>query len=207
MFNPSGMILNTFYESVNNLNLFIPCYIRFMNAKHDSRFDKTEELIITSFLKLKRDISFDKITVAAICEEAEISRTSFYNHFSDTTVLLNKIMDNVFALLADFDKQSNPECGIPLCQFIRQEKEYQCIFCDDSLTSYIVSRMLKISMKRTGVTLREKYHMNPAQIQNLLNFQLSGCLAAIKSNIHKSDSDWSHTNAMIDDIINTQLTK
>ena len=53
------------------------------DKKTDIRTVKTMESIYNAFLSLLEQKNFQVITVKMICEEARISRSTFYDHFED----------------------------------------------------------------------------------------------------------------------------
>lgn len=63
--------------------------------KTDIRTVKTVESIYNAFLSLLERKSFQLITVKMICEEARISRSTFYDHFEDKYFLLSKLLHHI----------------------------------------------------------------------------------------------------------------
>lgn len=57
-------------------------------GKEDLRIKKTHAALIAAMLKLLRHRNFKQITVNDICEEALVSRATFYLHFNDKYDLL-----------------------------------------------------------------------------------------------------------------------
>ena len=62
--------------------------------KDDLRINKTLNAIQEAFVKLLGYRSFERITVNALCEEAQISRRTFYMHFNDKYDLLKFHLTN-----------------------------------------------------------------------------------------------------------------
>ncbi|WP_057738365.1 TetR/AcrR family transcriptional regulator [Liquorilactobacillus uvarum] len=61
----------------------------------DIRVKKTRRTIIQTFLNLLGKIPFKKITVAKIYTEAEIAKSTFYDHFKDKYDLLDQIIQSL----------------------------------------------------------------------------------------------------------------
>lgn len=57
-------------------------------ANKDRRGIKTEKALYAAMFSLLRKLSFKKITIKKVCEEASISRAAFYSHFIDKYDLL-----------------------------------------------------------------------------------------------------------------------
>lgn len=65
------------------------------DKKIDRRVAKTRMHMIQTTLELLRKNSFSKISVSDICEEAMISRSTFYTHFEDKFALLDACMQQI----------------------------------------------------------------------------------------------------------------
>jgi len=63
--------------------------------KEDLRIVKTRKALANSLYTLLKRRKFDRITVNDLCEEALISRATFYIHFCDKYSLLNYCLDDI----------------------------------------------------------------------------------------------------------------
>lgn len=63
--------------------------------KEDLRVEKTLKALQEAFLKLLKRRSFGRITVNVLCDEAQISRSTFYTHFKDKYDLLEFCLTNI----------------------------------------------------------------------------------------------------------------
>ncbi len=59
--------------------------------KNDLRYQKTELAIIEEFCKCVNRHGFEKTTIARICDNARISRNTFYLHYADKYELVDKM--------------------------------------------------------------------------------------------------------------------
>ena len=97
----------------------------------DIREIKTIEAVYGAFLTLIEHLSFAEITVKAICEEARISRSTFYDHFEDKYHLLRSLMQTLSEDVArDFVYfESSSPAALPMLGLSdRYRKLYQEIF-------------------------------------------------------------------------------
>lgn len=62
----------------------------------DLRLSKTNKALRTAMSSLLKKRNFKRITVMDICEEAQISRATFYAHFSDKYILLKDWIEDVW---------------------------------------------------------------------------------------------------------------
>lgn len=68
--------------------------------KEDLRVLKTHRVLIAAMTKLLEHRNFSQITVNDLCEEAQISRTTFYLHFNDKYNFLSYWLSNMNELIA-----------------------------------------------------------------------------------------------------------
>lgn len=70
----------------------------------DLRMVKTRNRIKAAFLALREQMMPDKIRVKDLCEEANINKTTFYNHYTDSDALSDEIDEGAIDMvLSDFD--------------------------------------------------------------------------------------------------------
>lgn len=78
------------------------------DKKTDRRVAKTRMHMIQTTLELLRNNSFSKISVSDICEEAMISRSTFYTHFEDKFALLDACMKQIEQKLLHDTESADP---------------------------------------------------------------------------------------------------
>ncbi len=62
-----------------------------MKEKIDLRIQKTKNALYNAFFSMLEDMTFEEITVNALCEKADIRRATFYKHYSDKLDFLNSV--------------------------------------------------------------------------------------------------------------------
>ena len=67
--------------------------------KSDKRFSKTEQKIKEAFKALLRKKPMHQISVKELCTNAQINRSTFYDHYSDVYALLDEVERDCFARL------------------------------------------------------------------------------------------------------------
>lgn len=174
--------------------------------KTDRRTLYTKRVICDAFLKLKNTRSFNDITIADICREAEISRGTFYLHYKNINDVLDELLDQAFSETRTLAEQlSYPackeKCGYPMCQYIRGAGVYRCLFFDDSLSPYIVEKIYRLHKDEMVTTIAEKTGLPAAQLYMLAYFQLAGCFSAAKRSMNMSDKEWEKSQSVIDTFI------
>ena len=74
--------------------------------KNDIRTVKTKSAIKQAFSNLMRKNSFDKLTIQKICDEANVNRVTFYNHYQDKYDLFKEYLDEILMDVFNQSKDS-----------------------------------------------------------------------------------------------------
>lgn len=181
--------------------------------KTDRRTLYTQMVIKDAFLKLKETTSYNDITIAALCREAEISRGTFYLHYDNVRQVLDAVLDDVLSsvhgLLEQLDSTdpAGGDCSWPLCRFLRENKKYQSVFFDDGLYSLVVDRLAAASKEGFVIRMLERTRLSREAIEALFYFQISGCLAVSKRNASEGDARWEDIQCAIDGMLKAGIEK
>lgn len=97
-----------------------------MNHRNNRRSEATKTKIKQALVDMLHHQELSKITVQALCEEASINRSTFYNHYqSPQSVLKNIEKDFIFGLNNYVSADSHPEQETSdLCQLLTRVLEY-----------------------------------------------------------------------------------
>lgn len=172
--------------------------------KTDRRTLYTEQAIKDTLLQCCKSTSYRDVTITDVCRTAEINRGTFYRHYRNLPEVLDEILDDVTDQLADLDEQwegakATESCGIPLCQFIRQETKYRPLFLDEALCPALL-RELEKTFPRNAEHLAGS-SLSEEEMAALNCFQLNGCLSVVRSSLHQSDPAWNRTKCVLDQFI------
>lgn len=179
--------------------------------KTDRRTLYTRRVIQEAFLRIKRTKAYSDITVADICREAEISRGTFYLHYRNTADVLDEVLNEALAATNTLEQQlypsrcPNSDCGYPMCQYIRGNDAYRCLFFDDALSSQILEKIYAVHKDDIVKLWARKTELSREQLEMIAWFQLSGCFAAAKKSGDLSDESWAQTQALIDTFLRSGL--
>ena len=179
--------------------------------KVDRRILFTKGLIKEAFLELKKSSALADIKVTDLCERAGIGRGTFYRHYRNTTEVLDEVLDDALSQSSSLARHLVSRemrtagaclgCDMPFCQFVREDKRYSGIFLDESLTRVVLDKMVE---SQKGVYLRAMRgicDLSEGELADLLYFQSSGCLSAVRRCINASPEEWARTQAVIDNFI------
>ena len=78
----------------------------------DKRVQKTKKTLRNTMLDLLESKDFEDISVTELCEQAQISRITFYSHYSDKYELINDLFENIIndttAFYYAMERENNP---------------------------------------------------------------------------------------------------
>lgn len=189
-----------------------------MQNKKEQRPDRrslyTKQAVKKAFLQLKEKKDFNSITVSDICRTAKISRSTFYLHYNHTAEVLDEVLDDAAANVRDLmDHLSDTEngqpsrCSYPLCKFIRESHDYQCIFFDDSLTGRIIKKLSGIYMERFVEGMKKHTRLSRTQLEALFCFHINGCFAVSKQFAGLNEEKWCPVQQVIDQFIKSGIDR
>ena len=179
--------------------------------KVDRRVVLTKGLIKEAFLELKKTHSLADIKVTDLCERAGIGRGTFYRHYRNMNEVLDEVLDEALSqsstlarhLLAMESGKTSAcvGCDMPFCQFIRENKHYSGIFMDNTLTDQIVTKAVASQKDHYLRALAGRSDLSPDELDGILYFQASGCLAVVRRTIDKSPREWERIQQTLDAFI------
>ncbi len=176
--------------------------------KTDRRTVYTKNIIKEVILELSKKKDFDKITVTEVCKIAEINRGTFYIHYIDLYDVLDDILNdifesssNIFEHLKIKDKKESSKCTYPLCKIVQENEKYKDLIFNDSLTSYIIDRIVLKGKDNFVSDIMELCHLPKELAEAIFIFQINGCFAINKSMNRNGNKKWCETQSIIDKFI------
>ena len=177
--------------------------------KQDKRKERSHNKIKEGFISLHAREGYNKVTVSALCKEAEVSRGTFYAHFKNVSEVLDEILDEALLGTGRFwarylnidDEDVSAECKNPFCVFVRENKKYQKIFTDDAFFSLIVKKLVDRSFEKYYAHISKHSDLSPQQLKAILGFQTSGCLSITKMSIKERTQKWTCIRGCIDKFV------
>ena len=67
----------------------------------------TNRMIKDALISLMDEKDFSKITISDICNRADVNRSTFYSHYTDTKQVLNEIEDDILSRLPVVEDNSS----------------------------------------------------------------------------------------------------
>lgn len=167
----------------------------------------TIELIKEALLRLLRKKNYMEISITDICNEAGVSRGSFYAHFDHIRDVVDLLFDDALQHIGNIPLQElcrpsdKSNDGLPLCMFIRQNRKYQPLFFSDRLYIYAVERTVESLREGFLSFMRTQTALNDDQIEDLLYYQIMGCMYICKKHIDMPDEDWKKVKCHVDQFL------
>ncbi len=156
----------------------------------DRRSKKTEEQILQATLRLLQHETMDELTITEICHEANISRSTFYLHYTeprdiveslyiDVAITLTNILDN-------FDLSTNQikisELLDAIFEEIEMYKDYFVVLLTTGYHSNFRRRLKKILADKILNDNAYRFK-NLKDLEYLVSFMISGLVECICDNI------------------------
>lgn len=173
-----------------------------MDRKIDRRTMYTINVIKDAFLELINETSYSQMTVTSLCKKAEITRSTFYLHYSNLTDVLDDILIDIFA----FDNESNlvisdkdavnidmlksNESLLPACQRVGDSAKYQQLLLDPTLSEYIIGKVIKHERPRVVPSIQRQTGLSTEDADVLFNYVIHGSFAINKRHKFVKDDEW-----------------
>ena len=135
------------------------------SQKEDRRMRRTQKMLKDSLIELMTERDFKNISVKDITERADLNRGTFYNHYTDTYDLLQKMESDV---LADFqDMIDNFLCSskngslmpilLPVIQYIEENVKIARILFENSASSDFAYRFHQLISDNGTAIFKKQY--------------------------------------------------
>lgn len=180
--------------------------------KMDRRTIYTRTTVKDALLELLEEQPFEKITVAALCRQAEITRATFYLHFSDLNAVLDELLDEALMVaraaardmsttdrmagLRDIVRAGDPqalqrnECLLGPCQRVADDPKYRSIFQDATLSHYVIRRIYLLERDNMVPYLVEQCRLTREEADKLFMLIVYGLFYVNRSLKWNKDESW-----------------
>lgn len=122
----------------------------------DLRVEKTYRALIEAFTELIQEQPYECISVAMLCDKAQIRRTTFYKHFSDKAAFFEFFIDHLRIDLekkADEADDSNTTLFHALIDFLISHEKMM----DNIFNSSMVGNMLVVMCNKIYESILERH--------------------------------------------------
>ncbi|WP_160635223.1 TetR/AcrR family transcriptional regulator [Pseudoflavonifractor sp. 60] len=185
----------------------------------DRRTIYTRNTVKDALLELLEEQPFEKITVAALCRQAEITRATFYLHFTDINAVLDELLDEALMVAeaasnnmeisvrmdglkevvhsGDWKKLRTNERLLGPCQRVADDPKYQAIFQDATLSNYVIRRIYTVERDQMIPYLMRECHLGRDEADKLFMMIVYGLFYVNRSLKWSKDDNWYKMQFMI----------
>ncbi|WP_278897866.1 TetR/AcrR family transcriptional regulator [Lactobacillus gallinarum] len=180
--------------------------VEIKRRKTDRRTLYTIRVIKDAFIKLVKEESYSKVTITQICREADITRSTFYLHFTSITDVLNAVLNDVLFLVQEsatgldtedhysFDYLNKNESLVPACQRIGDSDKYQSLLMDPDLSEYIIGRIVVHERGKVLPLIIKKTGLSKEDAETLFTYIIHGSFAVNRANHFQKNEKWAMLN-------------
>lgn len=170
-----------------------------VQAKEDQRVRITKTMIRDAFIGLLSQKPLQNITVKELCENAQVSRGTFYLHYLDIYDLLEKVenemLEDLEMMLSNIPiigASSPPEAADsflgPIYGFFERNKEMCAILLGDNGDKKFVARIIETGRQKSVKEYKKMYpHASQAQVEVFYYFIAWGFIGLIQQSLQQSN--------------------
>lgn len=183
--------------------------------KTDRRSIYTKNAIKDAFLSLMSKMAYDKINVTKICELSEISRATFYLHYSNIDEVLDETLDDALLFseksngtildIIDNDDNLHTEDMLPACQRIANSDKYHDLFMDAQIADHIIHKISKHEYNSVVPRLMKQGNLKEDEAEMIFRFILNGSFAVNRKLGWKKNTKWYNYQKLISKFVNSGM--
>ncbi len=183
--------------------------------KTDRRSIYTKNAIKDAFLSLMSKMAYDKINVTKICELSEISRATFYLHYSNIDEVLDETLDDALLFseksngtildIIDNDDNLHTEDMLPACQRIANSNKYHDLFMDAQIADHIIYKISKHEYNSVVPRLMKQGNLKEDEAEMIFRFILNGSFAVNRKLGWKKNTKWYNYQKLISKFVNSGM--
>lgn len=158
------------------------------SEKIHEKIRNTKKALAKSLIKLLQEKPVTQIDVSELCKNANLNRTTFYNHYNSIYALLDEMVSeffkNVKKYLADSidEKSENTAAKIALMlKYLKQNRHFVRTIMNNNLYEEIGNKLISFdfvsNLLNTNIKYRQNIYINDAYY---IGFIISGWYAVIK---------------------------
>ncbi|MCR4902758.1 MAG: TetR family transcriptional regulator C-terminal domain-containing protein [Butyrivibrio sp.] len=170
--------------------------------KEDGRVRYTKMRIRSAFYELVKETDYEKVTVTAVCNKAEINRATFYKHYLDIPDLVDKLqeeaIENLVSRLDIATKSSMDDFIVDLLKQVKtnvNSKDGIGLFTQATANNF-TSKVSRIIYSRFATIIKCDLPDIPDMDQDMIFAYIAGGCAGIvdywaKTGFRESEKDLS----------------
>ena len=162
----------------------------------DRRARRTRRLLKESLLEMMKQKRFSEISVRDVTDSADMNRTTFYLHYTDTTQLLQSMEEDLLTeaqMLVNAHIQETMADGSlrpvfePILDFVVEHREVCTILFENNEVSQFAEHLQQLIHRNGTEVIRAWFqHMDDQQLSYLLRFITYGLIGLIREWFQKN---------------------
>lgn len=182
--------------------------------KTDRRTLYTINVVKDAFIDLIKTDGYLGISVAKLCREAEITRSTFYSHFDNLDDVLNSVLDDALMVtdnhedvtLESEDLSINylkeNESQLAACQRVADSNKYHELLMDPTLSEYIIGRIISHERHKMIPAIQKETGLNESDAEKIFIYTVHGSFAINRMNGFIKDGNWYHDLQLLNKFTN-----
>ncbi|MCR4673522.1 MAG: TetR/AcrR family transcriptional regulator [Lachnospiraceae bacterium] len=173
-----------------------------MATKNNRRTLVTKKMLKSSLIELMNNNPISKITIKDICEQAELSRSTFYLHYKDQYDLLYEVENEVITTVIEQLKKISPDMDplLSIRDFIeyvhKEDHIFRILLCRQE--NYHFQEKFMEQLKINALELIPTLNLDSKIVDYNISFVMHGSLAIIRDWIEK---DFDLSEQTISDLV------
>lgn len=150
----------------------------------DRRISKTKYNIMKTFCMLSESLYITEITISNLCEKANISRSTFYQHYTDIYALLEELEKDYIVKLQDLEVvldsiMDAKEVMVYILQFLQQYQNTLLILYKNKKYTSVFKEINELVRLTFFKKISQNYiiptSMSEMELDNIIGFVTAGC--------------------------------
>lgn len=151
----------------------------------DSRYRKTETSLRDALLQLLKTKPIDQITTTELCEAADVSRNTFYAHYSAPSLLLESIENEFIAIVLEIVNSTVQVADYRallqrVCEAMMQQKELTALLLSENGNRNYLSRFISTMHSRVIDLWEQSSRLNRQDLELLYDYSTFGVERCIR---------------------------
>ena len=151
----------------------------------NQRIRLTKTMLKDALITLLAEKSIEKITVQALCAQAQINRTTFYKYYGSQYDLLTDIENDFFqaleSYLSDVGELPERDCLTQIMEFLAASQDDYRVLLRSAVDQDFVGRLFSLSAVRRVLTRALSDQFPPELTVYVYHFLCHGSYAVIRT--------------------------
>lgn len=153
--------------------------LKMVGIKNNRRAQYTQERLKQALIQLLQQVPLAKITVTALCQQADINRSTFYAHYHDPIALFRAIEQDLIIAIRPLLAGVEPDLPAIL-MVLKQQQTATLVICHNLNESTLLQQFLQSIRHETALNYQHWFQTDdPVMLDYYFDFFLGGALRVI----------------------------